>query len=250
MRICIQPCGTPNTVGPVFFVHSACRELAQMSESKLSYADLYKLGLQLRETMPRDCFKALNPWHLASFASGSTIADSKWKSLLMKCAQLPVEIQGRILSYANTDKTAFSLLTGLTTSSLGLVSSSAVSPRPDSIPDLMSNSNTKAVYLCGSFKNIFGVDYLCHVEILNAPIHCDALSRRRARIEVDIDRIRNIEFILGPVGILALRFHSADGSKSSWLGSAARGWRCGPIDITLEDINLLKNVSNFVKGSQ
>lgn len=250
MRVCIEPCGTPNTAGPIFFVHSACRELAQMSESKPSSVDLYNLGLQLRETMPRDCFKALNPWHLASFASGSTIADSEWKSLLMKCAQLPAEIQGRILCYANADKTTFSLLTGLTTSSPGIVSSSAVSPHPDSIPDLMSSFNTKSVYLCGSFNNIFGVDYLCHVESLNAPIHCEALSHRRARIEVNIDRIRSIEFVLGPVGILALRFHSTDGSKSSWLGSAAQGWRCGPIDITLEDINLLKNVSDSVKGSQ
>ncbi|PON29560.1 hypothetical protein TGAM01_v201809 [Trichoderma gamsii] len=241
MRVCIEPCGTPNTAGPIFFVHSACRELAQMSESKPSSVDLYNLGLQLRETMPRDCFKALNPWHLASFASGSTIADSEWKSLLMKCAQLPAEIQGRILCYANADKTTFSFLTGLTTSSPGIVSSSAVSPHPDSIPDLMSSFNTKSVYLCGSFNNIFGVDYLCHVESLNAPIHCEALSHRRARIEVNIDRIRSIEFVLGPVGILALRFHSTDGPKSSWLGSAAQGWRCGPIDITLEDINLLKN---------
>ncbi|UKZ60462.1 uncharacterized protein TrAtP1_001740 [Trichoderma atroviride] len=241
MRVCIKPCGTPNTAGPVFFVHSACRELAQMSESKPSYADLYNLGLQLRETMPRDCFKALNPEYLASFASGGTIAGSEWKMFLLKCAQLPFEVQSRILGYASADITAFSLLTGLTTSSLGLVSSLAVSPHPDGITDLMSNFNTKTVHLCGSFNNIFGVDYLSHVEILNAPIYCDTLTRRYARIEVNINRIRNIEFTLGPVGVLALRFYSTDGSKSSWLGNAARGWRCGPIDITLEDIHLMKN---------
>jgi hypothetical protein len=29
----------------------------------------------------------------------------------------------------------------------------------------------------------------------------------------------------------------------------ARGWRCGPIEFTPQDINLLKNVSNIVKKS-
>lgn len=244
MRICIKPCGSEHTTRPVFFVHSACWQLSQMLELKPSYDDLYNLGLQLREIMPRDCFKAPNPWHLASFAGGSRIADSEWKSLLMKCAQLPAEIQDGILSYANADRTTFALLSGLTTSTLDLVSSSAVSPHPDSISDLMPNSDTeKTVYLCGSFNNIFGVDYLSHVEMFNASLDCNASSARLARIEININRVCNMEFMLGPVGILALRFHSTDGSKSSWLGNAARGWRCGPIDITLEDIILLKNVS-------
>lgn len=247
MRICIQPCGFSNTAGPVFFVHSACWQLAQMLEPKPSYDDLYNLGLQLREIMPRDCFKPPNPRHLASFASASTLADSEWKALLLDCAQLPVEIQDRILSYANADKITFALLTGLTTSSLGIVSSSAVSPHPDGISNLVDNYQPKAAHLYASFVNIFGVDYLHHVEILNAPVPCDHLNRRGARVD-NIDQICGIEFNLGLIGVSAIRFHMTDGSKTAWLGSVVRGWRCGPLDVSLRDISLLKNVSNLVKG--
>lgn len=243
-----EPFKSSNTAGLVFFIHSACWKLAQMVEKKPSRDDLYNLGLQLSETMPRDCLKAPNPWHLASFASGSNIVDSEWKSLLLKCAQLPVELQGKILNYANVDKAAFSLLTGVTTCSLGRLSSSTVIPHPDRAPDLVPDSNTNATHLCASFTNIFGVDYLCHVEILNAPVGCDALNRRCACIEANTNQICKIEFILGLIGISAVRFYFLDESKSSWLGSTAQGWRCGPLNVTLQDISLLKNVSNIVKG--
>lgn len=250
IRVGFEPHDDSHIAGPVFFIHAACWQLTQMLEPKLSSDDFYSLGLQLSEIMPRYCWKEPNPWHLASLASGSTIDDSDWKSLLLKCTQLPVEIQGKILSNARADRTAFSLLTGLTTThSLGRSFSSAAVPHPGNVSDLASNSNTNTVHLCASFINIFGVDYLCHVEYINAPVRCDALNRQCACIEVNINEISQIEFILGLIGASAVRFYFRNGSKSVWLGNTAQGWRCGPLDVTLQDIGLLKNVSNFVKIS-
>ncbi|KAL7919216.1 hypothetical protein ACQKWADRAFT_329966 [Trichoderma austrokoningii] len=241
MRFRIQPCVTLRTAGPVFFVHCACSERARLVKPKPSFEELYNLGLKLTEIMPRDCFLTQKLWHLASFASGNTIVDSEGKSLLLKCNQLPTEIQGRILSFINEDKEAFSLLTSLTSCSLIHTSPPSVVLHPDNITDLVPRSNKNATYVCASFNNIFGVDYLSHVVILSAPIDRDALDRRCACVEVDTGRICNMEVMLGPVGILALRFYLTDGSKSSWLGSAERGWRCGPINATRRDIKLLKN---------
>ncbi|KAK1252699.1 hypothetical protein MKX08_003886 [Trichoderma sp. CBMAI-0020] len=241
MRIRLKPCGFAHTAGPVFFVHSACRELAQMLEAKPSYADLYNLGLQLCETMPRDCFETPKLRQLASFASASDLADSEWKTLLLGCAKLPTELQCKLLEYVSANRAIFSWLTGLKNCSLGLMSPRAVLPHPDSVSDLADNSKPKAAYLYASFVNIFGADYLRHVEVLNAPIRCDDLKGRRACIKANIDQICSMEIILGLIGVSAIRFHLTDGFKTSWLGSTVQGWRCGPLEVTLRDINLLKN---------
>lgn len=77
INVCFQSFECSHTVGPAFFIHLACWRLAQMREPKLSSDDFYHLGLQLSEAIPRTLFKAPNPWNLASFASGSTVAGSE-----------------------------------------------------------------------------------------------------------------------------------------------------------------------------
>ncbi|KAL6896360.1 hypothetical protein GGI43DRAFT_410884 [Trichoderma evansii] len=224
----------------VFFIHRTCWKLAQTLRPKLSGADLYDFALKLREATPRYCWEASDPWQLVSFSNGNAIGNLDLESWLSKCAQLPIELQWRILSHVHTgDKLTFSLLAAVKTLSLLDVFSSALPPHGPSVESLIPDSDTAMVHLYASFIQLFGLNYIHHVRIFDKPLVHDDWNHQH--IEVNISMICKIEFIVGLMGILAVRFYFRDGSNSSWLGSARKGWRYGPLDIHPQDIAILNS---------
>lgn len=238
----------------VFFIHRTCWKLAQALRPKLSGADLYDFALKLREAIPRycwdtpNCWEASDPWQLVSFSNGNDIPNSNLESWLSKCAQLPIELQLRILSHVHTDdRLTFSLLAAVKTLSLLDVFPSALPAHGPSVQSLIPDSNTAVVYLYASFIQLFGLNYMHHVRIFDKPLAHDDWNHQH--IEVNISMVCKVEFIVGLMGILAVRFYFRDGSNSSWLGSAGKGWRCGPLDIHPQDIALFNSVSTIVMAT-
>ncbi|RFU74356.1 hypothetical protein TARUN_7891 [Trichoderma arundinaceum] len=231
----------PNTISrPAFFAHVTCMRVARMIREEISYRDVYNLAIQLIEVFPRDCWASGKPWHLASLSYPIAIRKSSLGFLLAECSRLPTELQGQILRHLRKSSFIFSLLATLRTSSLTTVYCSSVISDCYQPTAIVSEDHVDAAHLCASFATIMGHEYLYSVEVCYTTVSHDALKHRQC-IEVSLNLVRKLEFIVGLYGVSAIRFHLGDGSTSAWLGNTKHGWRFRPVDITRNDLFLLKN---------
>ncbi|KAL7938102.1 hypothetical protein V8C35DRAFT_141044 [Trichoderma chlorosporum] len=235
-------CERPNAkYRPLFFAHQICFKVVKSLRGKVDYSELYDIALLSHELLPKDCWSEELPSRLASFTSTieSGVVDTENTNLgacLLRCSKLPIELQNDILTHVHghENSLAFSLMTALQTFTVGRSQSSKAIPNHPSFRKLQPADYVEVAHVSASFINLFGLCYARDIEVFHRHDHRDSSDQKC--IEVKINSICQIEFLVGMYGITAIRFHLDDNSVSPWLGDAGKGWRCKPIRITRSDL--------------
>ncbi|KAM6481303.1 hypothetical protein HDV62DRAFT_391501 [Trichoderma sp. SZMC 28011] len=226
---------------PFFFAHKLCVNAIESLRGGPIHEELYDLAIQTQEILPRDCWGEEPPTHLASFSSTiqSNIVDTENTDLgtcLSRCCNLPPELQSHILTYLheNGNNVVFSLMTALHTFTVGRSLLAPVLLNQPPLGDVFRVEYVDKIHICASITSVFGRSYLWGLETSYSQSHQPTPGKQC--IDLSLNSIRKMEFILGMYGITAVRFHMDTDLVTPWLGDARKGWRCKPIDFTRENV--------------
>ncbi|KAL7963300.1 hypothetical protein V8C34DRAFT_267811 [Trichoderma compactum] len=231
---------------PFFFAHQLCWKAIESLPGNPDHREIYDVALQTQEILPRDCWGEEPPTHLASFLStiqsgNVDTENTDLGSCLLRCSQLPPELQYRILEnlHGNGNTIAFSLMTALQTFITGRLLLMPALPNQITPGPSFNVDHVGTVHVCASLVNVFGRSYMWGLDFLQNPSHRPTPGKEC--MEVRLNSIRQMEFILGMFGITSIRFHMDDHSVTPWLGDARKGWRCKLIDFTSKHIGFPKS---------
>ncbi|QYS93481.1 hypothetical protein H0G86_000856 [Trichoderma simmonsii] len=238
---------------PFFFAHQLCVKAIESLRGGPIHEELYHLAIQTQEILPRDCWGEEPPTHLASFLSTiqSGIVDTENTDLgscLSRCCNLPLELQAHILKYLheNGNNVVFSLMTALHTFTVGRSLLVPVLLNQPPLGDFIRVDHVDKIHICASITSVFGRSYLWGIETSYCQNHQPTPNKQC--IELSLNSIRKMEFILGMYGITAVRFHMDTNLVTPWLGDARKGWRCKPIDFTRENVGFPRSGQQDLVG--
>ncbi|KAL7950334.1 hypothetical protein V8C42DRAFT_361243 [Trichoderma barbatum] len=232
---------------PFFVAHELCCRAIQSLQGNINCNHIYDIAIKTQGLLPKDCWAEAPPTRLASFPGTieTGIVDIENTSLgacILRCSRLPPELQNYIMEYLRGDTLVYSLMAALQTFTDGRRHALATIPNHPSIRKVLHGDHVEVAHVSGSFISFFGSSYLTGINIFHNQDHRDTLGHKC--IEMELDSVRQIEFIIGMYGIAAVRFYFDDASVSDWLGDGREGWRCKPIDVTRSDLAFPTNDRN------
>ncbi|UKZ73990.1 hypothetical protein TrVFT333_001644 [Trichoderma virens FT-333] len=209
---------------PLFFAHQLCCKLVEKLQGSVSFRDLYYIAMQTHKILAPDFWGEEHPTSLASFE----------------------ELQGYVLTYLFADgnmnrdgnNIVSSLMTAIQTLTIGCLPASSDVHNHPSFRKLLPADHVEVAHVSASVATLFGRPYMRAIEVFHSQDHHDVPGQQC--VELKIDSVCQIEFVVGMYGITAIRFHLNGNSVSPWLGDAGRGWRCKPIDVTRNDLSFPK----------
>ncbi|KAL6698291.1 hypothetical protein J3F84DRAFT_367092 [Trichoderma pleuroticola] len=226
---------------PFVFVHQVCAKVIESLPGSPGHREIYNVAMQTQEILPRDCWGEEPPTNLASFLSAvqSGIVDTENTELgscLSRCAQLPPELQYRILGYVQGNKNAvvFSLMAALQTFTARRLLLMPAPPNQLTPGGPPGFDYVDTAHVCASLIDVLGRSYMWGIEFLPTQSHRPTPGKEC--MEVRLNSVRHMEFILGMFGITAIRFLMDDNSITPWLGDARKGWRGKVVGFTREHI--------------
>ncbi|KAK5996553.1 hypothetical protein PT974_01889 [Cladobotryum mycophilum] len=219
---------------PLLFAHVCYWKVARQLHSNCSCLEFYRLMRQLHPVLPRTRLAKEAPWNLASFRDlGPT---TNLNSLLSRSAGLPQELQRLMLQSIPPNSLVFCLLAAFQSASLLSELNYQVSTPVFSLKGLVPESFIGTGWLYATCISIFGRTYLRRIRMSS----CQDKSRAYG-LEINVKSLQCLRFVVGSLGISAIRLVYRNGSLSDWLGDPGNGWHGSILSFHISDLQILQD---------